>query len=312
MVALEKKLKTALGETRLLVLGAQILVGFQFRTVFEEGFSQLPESSRHLDGLALLLMVGATALLITPSMHHQIASGGADTGRTHRILTILAAGALLPFAGSLALDVFIALERLGGRLLGLLAGLGFGLLALFWWFGFELIRRRRVGQTERAMSRKQRSQVDETPLHTKIEEALTEARIIIPGAQALLGFQLAIVMMPSFGDLPRASKIMHAASLGMIALSVILLMAPAAYHRIVYAGEETAELHRTVGRLVTAATLPLALGLAGDVYVVIAKIFGSQAVATAAGLFAVLACVGLWYAYPALASRTVVRADADD
>ena len=153
------------------------------------------------------------------------------------------------------------------------------------------------------MSRKQRDQVDETPLHTKIEQALTEARIIIPGAQALLGFQLLIVMTQSFDALPTASKIMHAASLGMVALTVILLMAPAAYHRLVYAGEDTPELHRMVSRMITAATVPLALGLAGDVYVVIAKIFASEQFGVLMACIAALVCIGLWHGYPLLSAR---------
>ena len=45
-------------------------------------------------------------------------------------------------------------------------------------------------------------------------------------------------------------------------------MAPAPYHRIVYAGEDTEDMYRVGSALVTGATLPLGLGLAGDVYVV--------------------------------------------
>jgi hypothetical protein len=41
-----------------------------------------------------------------------------------------------------------------------------------------------------------------TPLDIKIEQMLTEARVILPGAQALFGFQLAIVFTRSFADLP--------------------------------------------------------------------------------------------------------------
>jgi Family of unknown function (DUF6328) len=66
---------------------------------------------------------------------------------------------------------------------------------------------------------------------------LTEARVVLPGAQALFGFQLAIVLTQSFEELPTASMIMHATSLFLVAFAVVLLMAPAAYHRIVYAGE---------------------------------------------------------------------------
>ena len=69
---------------------------------------------------------------------------------------------------------------------------------------------------------------------------------------------------------------MHAVSLFLVAIAVVLLMAPAAYHRIVYAGQVSEDMHRVGSALVTAATVPLALGLAGDVCVVIAKIAGSQ------------------------------------
>jgi hypothetical protein len=57
----------------------------------------------------------------------------------------------------------------------------------------------------------------------------------------------------------------------------MLLMALAPYHRIVYAGEDTEDMYCVGSTLVTAATLPLGLGLAGDIYVVIAKIWGSSA-----------------------------------
>lgn len=141
---------------------------------------------------------------------------------------------------------------------------------------------------------------DETPLHERIEQMMTEARVILPGAQALLGFQLAIVVTRAFDSLPPASRLTHAASLGCIALSVILLIAPAAYHRIVFGGEETEEMHRCGSRFVTAATVPLALGLAGDVYVVIAKIAGAQVVGIAAGAVALALLAGLWHVFPLL------------
>ena len=37
-----------------------------------------------------------------------------------------------------------------------------------------------------------------TPLADKVDQLLTEARVIIPGAQALLGFQLSMTLMQSF------------------------------------------------------------------------------------------------------------------
>jgi hypothetical protein len=49
----------------------------------------------------------------------------------------------------------------------------------------------------------------------------------------------------------------------------------AAYHRIVFAGEEREALHRIGILKLTAATVPFAAGLAGDVFVVIGKFVGS-------------------------------------
>jgi hypothetical protein len=127
---------------------------------------------------------------------------------------------------------------------------------------------------------------------------LTEARVVLPGAQALFGFQLAIVLTQSFEQLPSASKITHMASLFLIALSIVLLMAPAAYHRIVYAGEDSQDMHRVGSALVTAATVPLALGLVGDIYVVITKTMGSPTAGVIAGGLALVFLIGLWHAYP--------------
>ena len=39
----ESRLKTALDESRLLILGAQVLFGFQFEAVFQERFPDISE-----------------------------------------------------------------------------------------------------------------------------------------------------------------------------------------------------------------------------------------------------------------------------
>ena len=147
------------------------------------------------------------------------------------------------------------------------------------------------------MTEAQRDERPPTPLHVKIEQMLTESRVILPGAQALFGFQLAIVLTHAFDDLPELSRLVHAVSLGLVALAIMLLMTPAAYHRIVYAGEDSQGMHRVGSVLITAATAPLAFGLAGDIYVVIGKIVGPET-GIAASVFALIMLIGLWYAYP--------------
>ena len=219
---LSKKVKIALDETRILILGVQILLGFQLRGVFSDGYEQLPTYLRYLDGLALGLLVCVVGLLITPGPYHRIVESGEDSAHILRLVTVIANLSLFPFALALGLDVFIT------------AGLE---------------------------------------------------------------------------QLPGPSKIIHAASIFLVALAVVLLMAPAAYHRIVYAGEDTQEMHRVGSILVTVATVPLALGLAGDIYVVMAKIAGSPIAGLVAGVLGLIVLIGLWHAYPLAAAYIRNRAD---
>ena len=115
--------KTALDETRTLILGTQILLGFQYQGVFQERFEALPPHARAMDGWALGLMLLTMGLLIAPSAFHRVAEGGESTGRIHVLTGRFAAAALLPFAAALGLDLAIALERvLGGPPLGRCGG----------------------------------------------------------------------------------------------------------------------------------------------------------------------------------------------
>lgn len=294
---LSKKLKLALDEARMLMLGAQILLGFQLRGAFADRFDEVPTHTRYLDGVALALMVAAVALLSAPGPYHRIVESGNDSGEFHGFVSVIADLALLPFALALGIDCFVTTEQVFGVGTALAAGFGGAAIALALWYGMPRLVRQRKGQRERAMTQRQRGERPHTPLHTKIEQMLTEARVILPGAQALFGFQLSIVLTQSFEKIAATSQIVHAASIGLVALSVMLLMAPAAYHRIVYAGEDTEDMYNTGSWFVTTATAPLALGLAGDIYVVIEKIAGPAAGITA-GAVGFAALVGLWYAYP--------------
>ena len=92
---LPDKVKTALEETRILILGAQILLGFQFSGAFSEGYDRLPGHSRYLDGLALGFMVCAVGLLIALGPYHLIVERGEDSGEFHRFATVIAGGAAL-------------------------------------------------------------------------------------------------------------------------------------------------------------------------------------------------------------------------
>jgi hypothetical protein len=301
---LSKKVKIALDETRILILGVQILLGFQLRGVFSDGYEQLPTYVRYLDGLALGLLVCVVGLLIAPGPYHRIVESGEDSAHILRLVTVIANLSLFPFALALGLDVFITAGRIFGEAAGADAGIAATAVAVAFWYGFPRTRTRHTGEQERAMISGPFDKPPSTPLDVKIEQMLTEARVVLPGAQALFGFQLAIVLTLSFEQLPGPSKIIHAASIFLVALAVVLLMAPAAY-----AGEDTQDMHRVGSILVTVATVPLALGLAGDIYVVMAKIADSPIAGLVAGVLGLIVLIGLWHAYPLTAAYIRNRAD---
>lgn len=136
-------------------------------------------------------------------------------------------------------------------------------------------------------------QVDE-----EIRHALTEIRMVLPGAQALLGFQFITLVLEEFEKLPQTMKVVHLVSLSMMTLAVILLMTPAAYHRIVEKGENTERFHRFTGRMLMIALLPLGLGFSGDFYVVIWKVSSSNALAALCTVALLVFIFGAWFGLP--------------
>jgi Family of unknown function (DUF6328) len=113
-----------------------------------------------------------------------------------------------------------------------------------------------------------------------------------------LGFQLAIVLTTGFADLPATLRSIHAVAIGLIVLATVLLMAPAAYHRIVYDGADAPEFHMIASRFLLAATVFLALGLSAEIRVVVSKITTSNTLATTLAVVSVALLLGLWHLWP--------------
>ncbi len=290
-MSLQRKLKTALDETRLLILGAQVLFGFQFNGAFQELFEELPPPSRYLHCIALVLIMSTIGLLIAPSMRHRVVEGGQDTNASLDATTFFAGAALLPLAFGLSLDLYITLQRVYGSVVGIAAAVGFLVLALSCWYALELVLRRNdlMGMKEAEKP---------TPLSTKVDQLLTEARVIIPGAQALLGFQFAVTLTRAFEQLPAFAKLAHVVALFCVAIAVILLMAPAALHRLSFGGEDAPEFVKVGSAFVIAAPAPLALGIAFDTYVASSRAFDSDQGALMLAGLTLLVLFSLWYAYP--------------
>ena len=93
-------------------------------------------------------------------------------------------------------------------------------------------------------------------------------------------------------------KIIHGVALAAIALSIVLLMTPAALHRIAYDGENSHAFFRIGSTLVVGAAFPLAFGIAADICVVGFKITGGAGVAAMSGGISLLILITFWFFFP--------------
>ena len=152
-------------------------------------------------------------------------------------------------------------------------------------------------------------QTSPTLLKTKIEQLLTEARLIIPGGQALFGFQFIDMLTPGFDRFPENAKIVHALALCLIGMNVIVMMTPAALHRLSFGGEDSAGFLTVGAALVTIGPAFLAAGISAEIYVVFIKALNHPPAAIAAAIAAGLVLLSFWYVWP-LALRRSVRSVA--
>jgi len=126
-----------------------------------------------------------------------------------------------------------------------------------------------------------------------------ECRMVLPGIQALFGFQLVAVFSARFGTvLDAAQQRCHLLALALVALSAALVMAPAAYHREVEPEFISERFMRISTRLLLLSMFPLAGGICLDFYliarVIVRELWLSVTLATL--LFCVI--VALWFVLP--------------
>jgi len=94
------------------------------------------------------------------------------------------------------------------------------------------------------------------------------------------------------------SQYVHCAAMLLIGLSMVLLMTPAAYHRIVEAGESSEEFLRHGRRMLLSGMAVLAIGLTTELYVVGQKLLASRASALCVSIAVLIAFYAAWFSYP--------------
>ena len=143
------------------------------------------------------------------------------------------------------------------------------------------------------------------PLSDAATYVLDEARMVLPGIQALFGFQLIAVFNSVFSErLSPGEQRLHLLAIALVAVAVALVMSPAAYHRQTGPREITETFIQMSTRLLLWSMLPLAAGICLDFYLAARIILNTSAAPWfAAGLFATY--IGCWFVLPRI--KTHVR-----
>jgi hypothetical protein len=144
-----------------------------------------------------------------------------------------------------------------------------------------------------------RGQVERESLSKDVDHLLEECRMVLPGVQALFGFQLvAVFSAPFFERLGRSEHVLHLGALVLTAVAVAMLMAPAAYHRQAEPDVVSEEFVAYASTLLTGSMLPLMLGLSIDVYVITTAMFHSAGTSLAVASVVLVTCGTLWFVIP--------------
>jgi hypothetical protein len=136
------------------------------------------------------------------------------------------------------------------------------------------------------------------PLSKAAEHLLNECRMVLPGIQALFGFQLISFFSPGFDQkLGLTEQRLHLLALALVAVAVALVMTPAAYHRQAGRREISETFVAVSTRLLLYSMLPLAIGITIDFALIVGMIFERAVVVVLASVLFII-FFGLWFVLP--------------
>jgi hypothetical protein len=133
-------------------------------------------------------------------------------------------------------------------------------------------------------------------------ELLNELRVALPGVQVLFAFLLAVPFAQGFTRVTDFQRAVFFAVMALTAVSLALLIAPSAWHRLRFRQRDKERILRASNRMSIAGLGFLALAMTGAV-MLIADFIYSPTLTIISGAAAALLFSVLWYVLPLLGQR---------
>jgi hypothetical protein len=148
----------------------------------------------------------------------------------------------------------------------------------------------------------ERDETEADRIDRNFQELLGELRIALPGVQVLFAFLLTVPFAQGFTSLSAFERNLYLVVLLLTALATALLIAPTAYHRVLFRRGYKPEILFFANRATMAGLAVLALAMAGAILLITHVIF-SEAAAIVVGAVSLLVFAVLWYLLPRARGR---------
>lgn len=151
-----------------------------------------------------------------------------------------------------------------------------------------------------------RSETDLERCDRNLVELLQEVRVVQTGVQVLFAFLLTAPLAPRFPELSAFQRGTYFTTLLVTGAAVVLLIAPTAYHRILFRLGDKERLVMVANRFTLAGLTCVGLSIVGALLLVSDLMFDGLFVALTA-VAATLACITLWCVAPLRRRRELSR-----
>jgi hypothetical protein len=131
-------------------------------------------------------------------------------------------------------------------------------------------------------------------LEREYSELFEEIRVLIPGAEVLFGFLLAIRFTEQFAELSSVQRDVYYVTLLSTAVALVLLLAPAVHHRLRFREGDKEYLLRKANREAIAGSTAIAVAFSGALFVVTDLIFGTVAAGSVTAAFVAFTAWRWW------------------
>jgi len=139
---------------------------------------------------------------------------------------------------------------------------------------------------------------EKPPIKDLVTCILEEARMVLPGIQALFGFQLIAVFNQTFSSLTQSEKTLHLAAIVLTMIAIGLLLGPAAYDRQRQPHTFSTHFVKIATKQLEWGLVPFALSMCLDLYLIANLILDSAAIASAIAGVALTFYFVIWFCYP--------------